>query len=112
MLNARDSLLGNRVAAPRIELSVAAADGAVSISVHDNGPGIPAALRGRVFEPFFTTKDSGKGTGLGLAVSYGIVRDSGGALDLLDVAAGCTFRVRLPLVVGDAAFEAAGQAAC
>ena len=108
LLNARDSLLGNRVAAPRIELTAAAADGQLDILVHDNGPGIPAALRGRVFEPFFTTKESGKGTGLGLAVSYGIVRDSGGTLDLLDVAEGCTFRVRLPLVVE----EATGQAAC
>jgi len=108
LLNARDSLLSNRVGAPRIELSAVAAEGRVDILVHDNGPGIPVALRGRVFEPFFTTKESGKGTGLGLAVSYGIVRDSGGTLDLLDDAAGCTFRVRLPLVVEDAV----GQAAC
>jgi len=111
LLNARDSLLSNRIAAPRIELSVQASDGKVDILVHDNGPGVPAALRGRVFEPFFTTKESGKGTGLGLAVSYGIVRDSGGSLDLLDAPAGCTFQVRLPLVVEQTAGGDAGQAA-
>ena len=108
LLNARDYLLSNRVGAPSIELSTAVTDGCVDILVHDNGPGVPAALRGRVFEPFFTTKESGKGTGLGLAVSYGIVRDSGGTLDLLDGPAGCTFRVRLPLIVG----ATAGQPAC
>ena len=97
LLNARDSLVANRIAEPRIALSAAAEEGQIDILVHDNGPGIPAPLRGRVFEPFFTTKDSGKGTGLGLAVSYGIVRDSGGSLDLLDGVDGCTFRVRLPL---------------
>ena len=115
LLNARDSLQGNRIAAPRIELSAAARDGQLEILVHDNGPGIPAALRGRVFEPFFTTKESGKGTGLGLAVSYGIVRDSGGTIDLLDEPAGCTFRVRLPVVgadAGDPATGAVAQAAC
>ena len=71
-------------------------DGQVDILVHDNGPGIPTALRGRVFEPFFTTKESGKGTGLGLAVSYGIVRDSGGTLALTDESPGATFRIDLP----------------
>jgi signal transduction histidine kinase len=52
----------------------------VRLTVEDNGPGIPEALRERVFDPFFTTKPRDRGTGLGLSISYGIVRDHGGRL--------------------------------
>ncbi len=70
----------------------------IVIEVQDNGCGISPAHRSRLFEPFFTTKPVGQGTGLGLSVSFGIVRDHGGAIEVdSEVGSGSTFRVRLPL---------------
>jgi PAS domain S-box-containing protein len=69
----------------------------VRMSVADTGHGMDAAVQARVFEPFFSTKPKGQGTGLGLATVYGIVRQSGGWIDLASVvSAGTTFHVYLP----------------
>jgi len=69
----------------------------VRISVSDNGPGVAPELRERIFDPFFTTKASGKGTGLGLSVVYGITRQHGGCVDVVDnEGGGAMFRVQLP----------------
>lgn len=69
----------------------------VQLSVSDTGIGMSAAVKARAIEPFFTTKEATKGTGLGLATSYGIVRASGGQLTLeSDVEVGTTVRVFLP----------------
>ena len=67
-----------------VELSVTEHDGTVEMSVEDSGPGLPGPVRAHLFEPFFTTKEPGKGTGLGLAVSQGIVEEHGGELVLED----------------------------
>ena len=52
----------------------------VKISVSDNGPGVPDSIKDKIFQPFFTTKPTGSGTGLGLSLSYDIVKSHGGDL--------------------------------
>jgi signal transduction histidine kinase len=70
----------------------------VAVAVHDNGPGIRPEHLNRIFDPFFTTKPAGEGTGLGLAVSYGIVSNHGGRIEVdSQVGTGTTFTVWLPV---------------
>ena len=70
----------------------------VAIEVEDNGAGIPAENLSKIFEPFFTTKEVGKGTGLGLAVCYGIITDHAGRLSVRStVGKGTTFTILLPV---------------
>lgn len=70
----------------------------IEIEFTDTGPGIPKEQLARIFEPFYTTKPVGKGTGLGLAVSYGIIKKHGGSIAVKsDYGKGASFFVRLPV---------------
>jgi two-component system, cell cycle sensor histidine kinase and response regulator CckA len=81
----------------------------VSVRVTDTGRGIPADILPRIFEPFFTTKEAGKGTGLGLAMAYGIVRNHHGAITCESVpGVGTTFVIHLPLARAGLASAAPG----
>jgi two-component system, NtrC family, sensor kinase len=70
----------------------------VAVEIADTGVGMSPDIAKHVFEPFFTTKPVGVGTGLGLSVSYGIVKAHGGSIEVTSTAGlGTTFRIALPL---------------
>jgi two-component system NtrC family sensor kinase len=82
----------------RVIVETARADGDVILTVMDNGEGIAPENLSKIFDPFFTTKSEGKGVGLGLAVSYGIIQAHGGDIEVKSQpGAGTTFTVSLPI---------------
>ena len=83
----------------------------VVLRISDTGCGIPPEVQAHIFEPFFTTKESGKGTGFGLSIVYGIVQQSGGEIIVSsDTGKGATFAIYLPRVSGEAPAEAVATA--
>jgi len=104
LTNARDAVAD----APRkaIRISGAVGAGAVEVTVTDTGHGIPPELEPRVFDPFFTTKEVGKGMGLGLSITYGIIKEHGGTISVVSPplplpGEGAAFRIQLPLAPAD-----------
>ena len=107
VLNARDAMAqggrlvietSNREIKPKEARALEITAGPfVELRVRDNGVGIPPDVQARIFEPFFTTKPKGAGTGLGLSMVYGFVRQSGGAITVESaIGQGTTFSLLLP----------------
>jgi two-component system NtrC family sensor kinase len=93
-MNARDAMPNGGM----LEVRTAAYNGSVEVEVTDTGVGIRPENIHRVFDPFFTTKASGRGTGLGLSVSYGIVKEHAGKLEVRSTAEkGTSFRLEFPI---------------
>jgi two-component system, NtrC family, sensor kinase len=93
-LNARDAMpLGGE-----LKIKTFQKNGELSVEITDNGAGIDEKNLKKIFDPFFTTKPTGKGTGLGLAVCYGIVTGHGGRIEVeSNEIEGTTFKVFLPI---------------
>jgi signal transduction histidine kinase len=82
---------------PTVTISTKKSNGKIEIGVRDNGSGIPQKVLDKIFQPFFTTKPTGQGTGLGLSLSYDIVKAHGGELSVDTIPdAGTTFIIHLP----------------
>lgn len=75
----------------------------ISIVIHDNGPGIPTAIQSKIFDPFFTTKPVGKGTGMGMSISYQIITEThGGTLTVESTPdRGTAFTITIPVQIAD-----------
>ncbi|MDX2034883.1 MAG: ATP-binding protein [Blastocatellia bacterium] len=106
ILNARDAMPHGG----RLEISSETDDETVILCFRDTGVGIPAEHLARIYDPFFTTKQIGKGTGLGLAVSYGIIQDHGGHITV-ESKPGCgtLFKLTLPRIDARRQLAAAGD---
>jgi PAS domain S-box-containing protein len=94
-LNARDAMPTGGM----LEVRTTAHNGSVEVEVADTGAGIPREHINRIFDPFFTTKANGRGTGLGLSVSYGIIKEHAGKIDVRSTPGkGTSFHVEFPAV--------------
>jgi len=106
-LNACESMPGGGT----LTISTSQRDGKVVVEVADTGCGIPREHLDQIFDPFFSTKPVGKGTGLGLSVSYGIIEQHGGKLEVeSEEGRGTTFTIVLPVAPGEPS-EPSGQGA-
>jgi len=82
------------------------ADDVLCVEISDDGCGMTEQVKKRIFEPFFTTKEVGKGTGLGMSISYEIIQKHGGEIEVDSVPGqGTTFRILLPVQTADKAWD-------
>lgn len=83
---------------PKVTVTTKNLGDKIDIRVKDNGNGIPDYIKDKIFQPFFTTKPTGQGTGLGLSLSYDIVKAHGGEMTVkTEEGEGSTFIVQLPI---------------
>ncbi len=86
----------------RVGRRVSGGEEAAEAVVEDNGPGMPEGLEGRVFDPFFSTKEEGRGTGMGLAIAFAIIRNHGGSIEVdSGPGKGCRVTLTLPAAPGE-----------
>jgi PAS domain S-box-containing protein len=101
LLNAEDAV--RSCEKRRIVVTIGRRGERALLLVNDSGPGVPEALQQQIFEPFFTTKPEGHGTGLGLAVSCGIITEHGGRINVsTGLLGGAQFAMELPLAIAQA----------
>jgi signal transduction histidine kinase len=92
-MNARDAMPSGGM----LEVRTTSNNGTVEVEITDTGSGIPRESLHRIFDPFFTTKSSGRGTGLGLSVTYGIIQEHAGRIDVRStLGKGTSFRLEFP----------------
>ncbi|MFA7255345.1 MAG: ATP-binding protein [Candidatus Omnitrophota bacterium] len=97
LVNARDAIKSNASSKGKITVETRKTDDAIEMIVTDNGIGISKENQKKIFDPFFTTKDVGSGTGLGLAVSFGILKRHNATISVASAPGkGATFTVRFP----------------
>ena len=96
--NARDAFLGKSVLNRVIEIKSRIESDKIIIQVEDNAGGVPEEIIGKIFEPYFTTKFKDKGTGIGLSLSYNIIKKMDGKLDVTNSKNGALFKITLPYI--------------
>ena len=94
--NARDAFLSKSVMNRVIEIESKTVSDKIIIQVQDNAGGIPKEIIGKIFEPYFTTKFKDKGTGVGLSMTYNIIKKMGGKLEVTNSKNGALFKIILP----------------
>ncbi|PYT35976.1 MAG: hypothetical protein DMF52_08910 [Acidobacteria bacterium] len=106
--NAQHAIAGHR-GHGTLTIATSSRDGVIRLEVSDDGPGMAPDVLGKIFDPFFTTKAVGEGTGLGLSVSYGIIKDHGGRIWADSrVGEGTRINIELPVITDAHITEAGG----
>ncbi|MEO1686199.1 MAG: HAMP domain-containing sensor histidine kinase, partial [Cyanobacteria bacterium J06631_12] len=96
--NALDALFETKTEPKQITIATCVSKSdTVQVSIKDNGPGMPPAVKAKIFDPFFTTKPVGKGTGLGLGICFKIIEQHQGTIEVIsEVGQGTEFLITLP----------------